>query len=179
MIIDGFLPSSQQLVGIYDNTNFGILFDAAICTGLKAHDNSSVMSHPLENGSKVSDHQVFDLIKISMVLNLSKKDYNLVFENIDTAYRSSTLLTIQTKVNIYKDMLIEAKPHEEGNYQGVIMNLSLKQGSDVSDVVVYNPQFEADSNTIKKGLQSGTEVSGTQSTTTLQNVSQSIIGFLS
>ena len=162
MIIDGFLPSRQQLVGIFDNTNFDVLFDDAICTDLKVDDNSSVMSHPLENGSKVSDHQVFDLIKISMVLNLSKKDYNLVFENIDAAYRSSTLLTIQTKVNIYKDMLIEAKPHEEGNYQGVIMNLSLKQGGDVSDVVVYNPQFEADSNTIKKGLQSGTTVADSQ-----------------
>ena len=162
MIIDGFLPSSQQLVGIYDNTNFGILFDAAICTGLKVHDNSSVMSHPLENGSKVSDHQVFDLIEISMVLNLSKKDYNLVFENIDTAYRSSTLLTIQTKVNIYKDMIIESKPHVEGNYQGIIINLSFIQFNAVSDVVVYNPQFEADSNTIKKGLQSGTIVADSQ-----------------
>jgi hypothetical protein len=159
MIIDGFLPSSEQKVSIYDNDSYDILFDDAICTALSVDSNSIVMSHPLEDGSKVSDHQVFDLTKISMELNLSKRDYNLVYENIDTAYRSSTLLTIQTKVNIYKNMIIESSPHVEGNYQGIKMNLKLVEFDPVSSVdIQYKPQLASDNNTTKKGIQNGTKV---------------------
>ena len=111
MFIDGFLSSSEQLTGIFDNDTYEQLFADAICTSLNIKDTSQLMTHPLEDGSKTADHQVFDLIKISMILQLSKINYNIVFENIDTAYISSTLLTIQTKVNVYKNMLIESKPH--------------------------------------------------------------------
>jgi len=177
MIIDGFLPTTEQLVGIYNNTDYNVLFDDAICTDLKVDDSSVVMSHPLENGSKVSDHQVFNLVKISMTLNLSKKDYNIVFENINAAYRESTLFTVQTKVNIYNNMIIEAKPHVEGAHLGVLMNLSFVEFNVASDVVLYDPRFDEDGDTTKNGLQNGTEVSDAQAGNITQTTAQSIAGF--
>ena len=70
MFIDGFLSSSEQLTGIFDNDTYEQLFADAICTSLNIKDTSQLMTHPLEDGSKTADHQVFDLIKISMILIL-------------------------------------------------------------------------------------------------------------
>ena len=170
MFIDGFLSSSEQLTGIFDNDTYEQLFADAICTSLNIKDTSQLMTHPLEDGSKTADHQVFDLIKISMILQLSKINYNIVFENIDTAYRSSTLLTIQTKVNVYKNMLIESKPHVESSKSGIIINLDLTQFNVLSTDTVYNPKFDKDKSTAKKGIQNGIAVSSQQQSTILQKI---------
>jgi hypothetical protein len=170
MFIDGFLSSSEQLTGIFDNDTYEQLFVDAICTSINISDNSELMTHPLEDGSKTADHQVFDLIKISMILQLSKANYNIVFENIDTAYRSSTLLTIQTKVNVYKNMLIESKPHVESSKSGIIINLDLMQFNVLSTNTIYNAKFDEDKSTSKKGIQNGVAVSSQQQSTILQKI---------
>lgn len=170
MFIDGFLSTSEQLTGIFDNDTYEQLFTDAICLKTSLKDTSQLMTHPLEDGSKTADHQVFDLIKISMILQLSKINYNIVFENIDTAYRSSTLLTIQTKVNVYKNMLIESKPHVESSQSGVIINLDLTQFDVSSTDTVYNPKFDKDKSTSKKGVQNGVSVSSQQQSTILQKI---------
>jgi hypothetical protein len=170
MFIDGFLSSSEQLTGIFNNDTYEQLFVDGIISLLNAKNTSQLMTHPLEDGSKIADHQVFNLIKISMILQLSKANYNIVYENIDTAYRSSTLLTIQTKVDVYKNMLIESKPHTESSKSGIIINLNLTQADVLSTDTVYNAKFDEDKSTVKRGVQNGVKVSSSEQSTTLQRL---------
>jgi hypothetical protein len=59
-------------------------------------------------------------------------------------------------------MLIESKPHVESSKSGIIINLDLTQFNVLSTDTVYNPKFDKDKSTAKKGIQNGVTVSSQQ-----------------
>ena len=147
---------AETVVGIFDDS-FEQLFLGATIMSAEINDTSKLMTHPLEDGSSVSDHQVFNLKSIKIPLIISSDDFVTVFQDIDKAYKKNTLFTIQTKVNIYKNMVIESKPHSESVLGGVRMVLSFTEFRTAGTAVKIKPKYPKDGDTKKSGNQSGTD----------------------
>lgn len=151
--------AQEEIVGIFDSETFEQVFTNASLMSASVDDTSQVMTHPVEDGSKVSDHQVFDLIKISIPMVLSSTDFVSVYQSIDKAYKNSTLFTIQTKISVYKNMIINSKPHEETVESGIRMVLSFTEFREEGTTVTFSPKYAGNGNTSKRGVESGNGVS--------------------
>lgn len=151
------MAANEELIGIFSNENYEQVFLNASLMNLGVTNQSKIMTHPLEDGSEKSDHQIFELIKISIQIILSSEDYVSVYQNIEKGYRTHTLYTIQTKVNVYKNMMIDSMPHEETVETGVRLVLNFTQFEEIKTAVGIAPKYPKDSNTNKKGVQNGNQ----------------------
>lgn len=149
--------AKEEIIGIF-NSEFEQLFTDAIIMSAEVKDSSRVMTHPLEDGSETSDHQIFDLISLSMPVVLSNENFVNAYKEIDKAYRDGELFTIQTRVAVYKNMIINSKPYSQNKDGGVRMTLSFTQFNTATTAVKFKPKNPPDSNTKKRGVQSGTPV---------------------
>lgn len=149
------MATNQELVGIFRNESYEQLFLNASIMSASVTNNSKLMTHPLENGSQVGDHQIFELIRISIPIVLSSSDYVSVYRNIEKGFRSNELYTIQTKVSVYKNMVIESMPHEETVESGIRLILSFIEFLEQKTAIGIAPKYPKDSPTTKKGVQNG------------------------
>lgn len=165
------MARSEDLIGIFSNENYEQLFINASLMKVTVTESSQIMTHPVEDGSRVSDHQIFDLIKISIPIVLSSDDFISVFQSIQKGYKSSTLYTIQTKVSVYKNMMIDSLPHEETVESGIRLMLTLtefnEQVTSVGTAPNVAPKSAKDSNTIKRGVQNGKTVENEEKKTSI------------
>lgn len=105
--------SSKDVVGIFDQTSFNQLFTNARAIKAKITETSSVMSHPVEDGTTVTDHKVINPIEIELSCIIATEDYKAVYESIKATFKDSTLLIVQTRSGTYRSMIISAMPHDE------------------------------------------------------------------
>ena len=150
--------SIETIVGIFDNETFEQMFVNAGIINSDINNSSQVISHPLEDGSKTSDHQVYNLIKISMTVRLSDNDFVSTHQSISKSYNNSVKHTIQTKVNVYKNMVIESMPHSETSESGVVMNISFVEFKSAATASTYVPKYASDSNSVDRGVQRSSSV---------------------
>ena len=121
---------------------------------------SKLMEHPLETGATIVDHRVIlqNTAELSMIL--STADYRAVYQQVRDLFISGELLTVQTRVDSFRSMVIEKMPHEESGdiFDGVALALSLKEAQFVvpqfAPLRVRRPK---DSNTVKRGQLQPTE----------------------
>jgi hypothetical protein len=149
--------AKEEIVGIF-NSEFEQLFLDAVIMSAEVTEDSRVMTHPLEDGSEVSDHQVFNLISISMPVILSNDNYVNAYKEIEKSYKENELFTIQTKVSVYKNMILNSKPYSQNKDGGVRMTLSFTQFNTATTAVKFKPKNPPDSNTKKRGVQNGKPV---------------------
>lgn len=108
-----FSSASQDVVGIFDMTSSAQLFVNARTIKAKINEAAQVMSHPVEDGTTVTDHIVILPISIELSVIVSSSDYRSVYESIKASFKKGTLLTVQTKSGTYRSMIIAAMPHDE------------------------------------------------------------------
>lgn len=93
--------------------NFRLAFSGdAIPLNVDVDESGELMRHPLENGSKITDHIVFEPVSLTIPVMI-QGDYRPVVEEIRQAYRAGTLFTIITRGGTYRNMVMSAMPHEE------------------------------------------------------------------
>jgi len=136
------------------------------------------MTHPVEDGSSVADHQVFQLDRIDMNLTLSGEDFVSVYNNILEAYNKSTLFIVQTKTSTFNNMIIEKMPHDESanNYKGISLRLSFVQFETTEAQITYSPVNAKDSTRVNRGKQSGTDSTADENTSTAKKAYNFIAG---
>lgn len=105
--------SSQDVVGVFDQVSFKQLFPSARSIKAKVTETSAVMSHPVEDGTTVTDHKVINPIEIELSCIIATADYKAVYESIKTVFKDSTLLVVQARSGSYRSMIISAMPHDE------------------------------------------------------------------
>lgn len=105
--------AAQDVIGVFRNDNFAQVFDRARPIKAKVNEQAQVMSHPVEDGSTVTDFKVILPIEIELSMILSSFDYKSVYKTIKDLFQASTLLTVQTRSDTYKSMIISAMPHDE------------------------------------------------------------------
>ena len=71
------------------------------------------MSHPVEDGSTVTDFKVINPIEIELSMILNSEDYKSVYQTIKDIFVKSTILTVQTRSGTYRNMMVSAMPHDE------------------------------------------------------------------
>jgi len=156
--------ASQDVVGIFDSASFNQLFTNARAIKAKVNENSSVMSHPVEDGSTVTDHTVILPIDIELSMIISSADYRSVYESIKSYFIAATLLIVQTRSGTYRSMIISNMPHDEDPemYDALTMAVKLQEVKFAKYVVGKNPTVSSPKNskhskTSNSGKQQPTE----------------------
>jgi len=90
---------------------------------------AQLMDHPLESGATISDHMVFLPTEAKLTISVDAPNYQDTYQQISDVYRSSQILTIQTKAARYESFVINGIPHEEtpSNYDTLNMLISLRE----------------------------------------------------
>jgi len=128
--------NAQDVVAVL-GADFRQVFPKARAVKATISRGSKAMEHPLETGATITDYRIILPITIEMSMMLTSQDYQAVYQQIRDLFKRGELLTVQTRVDSFKSMLIEKMPHEETHdiYDGVAVALSLKEA------MFVQPQF--------------------------------------
>lgn len=148
-----------DVVGIYDNTTFDQLFSAARPMKANISRVRKVMEHPIETGSIVQDFAITMPVEIELSMMLTSEDYPTVYQTIKGYFLTGTLISVQTKADVFPNMIIQAMPHEESAdvFDAIPLAFKLKQVQQV--LVQYQAlapaqvQAPADQSTVNVGAQ--------------------------
>lgn len=148
------------------------VFETAGIIGVSAASSKVYAQHTLENGAPISDHS-FDLPdQLTLRCILDPDDYIEVYRRIKRAFSQNTAFIIQTKVDTYSNMYIEALPHEEDRKNTIALSLDFVQQrfqrASITSLPASSVANLADSDTRSSGNKRGSEV-GTQKSTTILN----------
>lgn len=148
--------SAQERVVILDNETLDVLFDTIHPMRLSVKESKRATKFAVEDGTERSDHVVRELTEITMDIMITDEVRN-TFANLRQAYLSNTLVTVQTKVHSYENMLIVDFPHDEtttfGDAVGVFVRFQeyvsvQPEYGDLPPRRVANP---AQSDTVQRG----------------------------
>ena len=141
-------------VAILDES-FEAVFTGASIIDVSVSDTSMQQSQPVESGDEKTDYVVFNPIEIDM---------KQAYREIEAAYRSQTVLFVQSRVKVYGDMYVASIPHEETskNSDGFIMAISFKEAMRPVTSVKYAPASRTDASTASRGGQKGTTATPAQ-----------------
>lgn len=103
---------NQDVLGIFD-ANFRQVFASAHALKATITPTAKTPAHPLENGETVVDHVIFDPVLIEIAAVLDPDDYRDVYGRLARAFANAQTFNIQTRVQVYPNMLLQALPHEE------------------------------------------------------------------
>lgn len=104
--------AASDVVGVFDQ-DFNQVFPLARPVKCMVDENAKAMEHPVETGSVITDHIIFQPNEIELSTILPSNEYRSVYQQISQIYRSGTVLTVQTKATTYKNMYIFRMPHQE------------------------------------------------------------------
>lgn len=127
-------------VAIYEDTTEILTGNAVFSSSIMScsvTDDSQLMEHPLESGSTITDHKIFNPVEIDIQLSLPNYIYNDVYRELQRIYKTSPKLRIKTKAQWYPNQVLQALPHEENpeNFDRLVFNLHFKE------VIEVEPQF--------------------------------------
>ena len=148
-----------DVVGIYDNNTFAQLFKTARPIKANISRDRKIMDHPIETGALVSDFAITMPVSIELSMMLTGEEYAAVYKQIKRYFLASVLVSVQTKADVFPNMLIQAMPHEEdaAMFDAIPLALKLRQVQQVK--VQYQalpPQQVAapqDQSTVNAGVQ--------------------------
>jgi hypothetical protein len=87
----------------------------------------------VESGATRSDHVIDSPLEIPIEMELWGKDAQEAYDALEKIFKDRTLVTIETRVGMYTDMLLEAMPHTEttSNFGGATINARFLQWVEV------------------------------------------------
>jgi hypothetical protein len=138
------------------DANLAQVFETARPIKAVVKEESKAMEHPLETGAIVTDHRVILPVEIELSLVLSADEYRGTYRQIRDLFHKGELLTVQTRTESYRSMVVQSMPHEENAdaFDVVMLALTLKEAQYVeaqfTDAKVARPR---DSRTVQRGEQ--------------------------
>jgi len=154
-LISAYFPSfTNDVLGVY-NKDFNQVFRNARAIKAYIKPNSKVMDHPIEDGSVISDHSIFNPIEIELLLILSDSDYRDVYEEIENIYENRELVTVKTFASSYENQVIYDISHEESKdlFDALSMTMKLRQVLFVKPQFSTAPKNPKNSRTVDRGTQ--------------------------
>jgi len=149
-----------DVVGIYDNTTFQQILLTARPVKASINRQSKIMDHPIETGSIISDFSVILPVEIELSLLLTGEEYVATYGYIKYQYNSRLPMAIQTRADVFQNMIIQAMPHEETPDMMDVISIGLR----LREVQIVKTQYQAlpatsvvtptDQSTVKTGTQS-------------------------
>lgn len=146
----------EVVTGIFNQSYQQIFLNARIMR-VSAHEDATVMEHPVESGAITTDHRIINLIKLDLSIIIEPANVKNIYTEIKQNYTNGTLLTVQTLTTSYKSQFITGLPHEEDSklFRAIVLNLSLcefrtTQTNQQPIIVPINPN---DTPTVNRGTQ--------------------------
>lgn len=118
-------PLPVDIVAIRNAETGEQVFASARPLNASIYEAAKAMSHPLENGSSVVDHLVYDPIEIDFSLRVTG-DVAAVLAEVRDLFRAGTLLTVQTRSGTYDDQFITALPTDERGERAESVDIDLR-----------------------------------------------------
>lgn len=155
------------------DAEFNRLFERAQSIKATVDRQAKVMDHPIETGAMVTDHRVMLPVTVELSLVLSGELYKNTYHLIKSLYLSADLLTVQTRVDVFSNMIVAKMPHEEtaDMRDGVTIALSLREVELVTakygKAATAAPKKAKDSKNTNRGQQQPKATSETRKTSVL------------
>lgn len=153
------IPSqSSDIVGVY-NSDFEQVFPLARPIKCLVDENAKAMEHPVETGTVITDHIIYQPNEIELQMILPPDEYRSVYQQIKQLYRTSTIMSVQTRATTYDNMYIYRMPHEENPdfYDTILLSIRMRE------VLIFETESQAlppgsvrdpsDQSTVNNGLQ--------------------------
>lgn len=92
-------------------------------------ETNKIMQHPVETGATITDHVITEPVQIELSLIFASENYKSAYEQVKQLSLNRTLLTVQTRATVYKNMIIAEMPHQEDAelYDALTMALKLQE----------------------------------------------------
>lgn len=132
-----FTTSSADLVCILDNDTLQQIFTPTSPVRVSVTETKKATKFAVEDGSSRSDHVTTDPIEISFDLFIDDENARNSYEEIKQSWADNRLVTVQTKVSSYPNMLITDIPHDEttDTHGAILMPIKMQEWR------TYQPQF--------------------------------------
>lgn len=153
------LSTSLDTIAVFDDS-FNQVFQNARPMKCTVKPTSMLMKHPTESGQIISDYKILLPVDIVLPLVVSSQYYRDVYAEINNLYSTSELLTVQTRVSSFSNMVILEMPDEEraDMFDVIMIELHLEQVLIVQSTSNFAPADPTQANTQNSGQQSSTPV---------------------
>lgn len=154
---------------------FTPLFPAARPMQASVFEIAKLMDHPLETGSVISDHIVFDPIEIRMpMICVGELEYRATYATIKAVWKAGTVLSVIARTGIYPSMVIAEIPHEEdpAHFNAIQINIRLREANFVTPQTGKLTAANTDANktsTVSRGAQTATDTPAAKASTEYGN----------
>ena len=163
-------PSVSVDVVAITADGFTPLFPSARPMQASVFEIAKLMDHPLETGSVISDHIVFDPIEIRMpMICVGELEYRATYATIKAVFLAGTVLSVITRTGVYPSMVIAEIPHEEdpAHFNAIQLNIRLREAKFVTPQTGQLNRSNTDANktsTVARGAQKASTAPAAQAT---------------
>lgn len=157
-----------DVVGVFDS-GFNQLFPDARAIKASIKEDAKTMEHPIEDGEVITDYRIINPVEINLSLILRPETVEDTYKLIKSYFLGEELLTVQTKVDVYSNMVVQAMPHEEDSALQNTITLAFS----VKEAIIVEAQFgqlpptsvakKGDSSTVDRGQQEPVEATPAES----------------
>lgn len=155
------LRSEQtQPVLFLDNESLKPILSKLQCVRLDVTDEKIVTKFEVETGETINDHVITNPILITIGVMLAGAQDRAAFEALREWYQAHKLLTMQTRMETYPDMLIEAMSHIEQVALNTEVEIRLTQWCEVAPAYgeIYQARNPSQAKTKDADQKKGEEV---------------------
>ena len=149
-----FFLTSIDIIGVYDS-GFDQVFQNARPLKATVRESSRPMEHPLENNQIITDYRIILPIEITLPVMITSLFYSDTYQEIKNLYLNAELLSVQTKTQLYPNMIIADLPHDESpeQFDAVPMTIRFKQVIVIAAQSDFAPTNPANSDIQQVGQQ--------------------------
>lgn len=102
----------DDVVGVYD-ADFRQLIQTTRPMRASVSPSARLMTHPREDGALIADHRIIEPLELELFAMLTGAEYKAAYQQLDTLFRQSKSVTIQTRASVYTNMVLVGFPHDE------------------------------------------------------------------
>lgn len=158
----------QSDVQVLDGGNFSVLFESTTPMRVSTTEEFKPTKFTVESGEERSDHIVKSAIEITIDFIITGDNARDQFDQLRQAAREHRLVTIQTRMSSYDNMLIESLGLDEtiDIFQGAAIPVRFSEWREVEpeygELKVSQVADPKQSSTVKRGRQTGSDASPEQ-----------------
>lgn len=149
-------------VEILDNETLQPIWVGSDIMDVSVKETSTPTKYAVEDGTNRNDHIIYNPTEIGMRFTLAG-DVSQLFNAIKQTYTERALVTVQTRTEVYADMIVTGIPQEQSGaaMDAVMLDISLSEWREV--VPEYGELTQArvakpeQSSTVKRGSQATSE----------------------
>jgi hypothetical protein len=146
--------AAQDVIAVYDQATFRQVFQNARPLKVTVKPTSQIMDQPVETGSVITDQTIILPIEIELSLIIVSLFYRSEYQVLKQLRLNRTFLTVQTRADVFKNMIIADLPHEESpeNYDSLTIALKLREIQIFTAISVpWTPKNPTYGSTVNRG----------------------------